>query len=115
MRATFKRRDNERDPEPHVPAKASHERENAEAKEPVGTGLDPAQSAVLGLQRSLGNRLIVDMLRRQCSCGGSCPKCSGAQSSGLSLDTNTREVMEARLGHDFSDVRVHKDAEAAGA
>jgi hypothetical protein len=32
---------------------------------------------------------------------------------GRSLDPATREVMEARLGDDFSSVRVHDDAEAA--
>lgn len=115
MRATSKRRDSEFEPEQHVAAKTPQERENAETKEPAGTGLDPAQSAVLGLQRSLGNRFVVEMLQGKCSCGGTCPKCSAAQSSGLPLDTNTREAMESRLGHDFSDVRVHNDAEAAGA
>ena len=35
--------------------------------------------------------------------------------SGAPLDGATRAFMEARFGHDFSQVRVHTDAEAAGA
>lgn len=35
------------------------------------------------------------------------------QSSGQPLDAGTRAYMEPRFGHDFSDVRVHNDAEAA--
>lgn len=34
-------------------------------------------------------------------------------SGGASLDTNTREFMEARFGHDFSSVRLHTDERAA--
>src|SRR5215218_6033196 len=33
-------------------------------------------------------------------------------SSGQPLDSATREVMESRFGHDFSNVRVHADAKA---
>ena len=35
------------------------------------------------------------------------------QASGHPLDTTTRGIMEQRLGHDFSSVRVHDDAQAA--
>src|SRR6266849_3925933 len=34
-------------------------------------------------------------------------------SPGQSLDTGTRDFMEPRFGHDFSNVRVHTDARAA--
>src|SRR5688572_7600191 len=34
-------------------------------------------------------------------------------SSGTPLDESTRALMETRLGHDFSHVRVHTDAKAA--
>ncbi len=34
-------------------------------------------------------------------------------SSGRSLDGRTRQFMEARIGHDFSGVRIHTDARAA--
>ena len=38
-----------------------------------------------------------------------------AQSSGQSLDKVTRSAMKSQLGHDFSNVRVHTDVEAAAA
>jgi hypothetical protein len=34
-------------------------------------------------------------------------------SSGQSLDKGTQQFMESRMGHDFSDVRVHTDSKAA--
>ena len=95
--------------------------------------LAPGQSAVLELQRSHGNQFVVGMLQRKCSCGGSCAKCSAERDKqgsehgpaiadyiqragdGKSLNADTREAMESRLGNDFSDVRVHSDEEAAGA
>lgn len=83
------------------------------------------------------------VLQRQCACGqhslsGECEDCQRKQmklnrhsagrselgrvppivhevlrSAGRPLDTNTRDFMEARFGHDFSRVRVHADARAA--
>lgn len=35
------------------------------------------------------------------------------EASGRALDASTRAVMEPRLGHDFSDIRVHDDPRAA--
>ena len=61
----------------------------------------------------------------RCACGGSCPHCAarppaqGAvvgdalRDSGQALDPRTRSFMETRLGHDFSDVRVHVGKSAA--
>jgi len=81
-------------------------------------------------------------LQRDCACGGGCPTCQNEQtahehlqtkhvqandstkiepptivhkainSSGQPLDSNTREVMESRLGHDFTRVRIHADSPA---
>jgi Domain of unknown function (DUF4157) len=81
-------------------------------------------------------------LQRTCPCGGGCPGCRNEQathahlqtksiqlynsvqslappivlnvlrSSGQSLEPSTREFMESRFGHDFSQVRVHTDAKA---
>jgi outer membrane protein OmpA-like peptidoglycan-associated protein len=75
---------------------------------------------------------------KPCSCGGTCPKCSGGErtlrrkatgpahaehapavvhnvlsSPGRALDTSTRGFFEGRFGHDFSRVRVHADTQAA--
>ena len=77
-----------------------------------------AQELVLQLQRGAGNRAVVGLL------GGSAgPTASGVaqRAGGEPLDTDTRGFMEARLGQDFSGVRVHHDpmssasAEALGA
>jgi hypothetical protein len=83
--------------------------------------LAPAQSALLDLQRSHGNQFVVGMLQGKCSCGGTCPKCSGSATvelegeGGQPLDARTRAGMESRLGQDFSEVRVHSDQAAARA
>ncbi len=51
-----------------------------------------------------------------CSCGGTCADCKqeeGLRSPGKPLDPVTRASMEAALGHDLSDVRVHTGSAAA--
>ncbi|HEY2295925.1 MAG TPA: DUF4157 domain-containing protein, partial [Thermoanaerobaculia bacterium] len=82
------------------------------------------------------------LLQRKCSCGGApgaggeCSECrkqrlqrkaaSGRQvpavppvvhevlrSPGQPLEDTTREAMESRFGHDFSQVRIHADSRAA--
>src|SRR5918997_584463 len=83
------------------------------------------------------------LLQRKCACGGTpgldgeCAECRGQrlqrgssarlrpvdevpsivhevlQSPGQPLDSTTREFMESRFGHDFSEVRVHADTRAA--
>jgi hypothetical protein len=67
--------------------------------------------AMLGLQRSAGNAAVAQRasgpqeeespVRQVVGSGGGSP-----------LDTDTRSVMEERLGADFSDVRVHTDGAA---
>jgi hypothetical protein len=62
---------------------------------------------VLGLQRAVGNAGASAVLgdeREEPS-----PVHDVVSSSGSPLDRDVREDMEARLGHDFSDVRVHTD------
>lgn len=82
------------------------------------------------------------LLQRKCACGGTpgldgeCAECRNRRlqrevsnqastppvppavhevlrSSGQPLDTNTRVFMESRLGHDFSQVRIHTNEKAA--
>jgi hypothetical protein len=82
------------------------------------------------------------LLQRKCACGnssgltGSCDNCQKKnlqrrsanqteisevppivhevlRSPGRSLDSDTREFMESRIGHDFSQVRIHTDDRAA--
>ncbi len=87
-------------------------------------------------------RMPEPQLQRACACGGGCPKCSQEQggqqhlqtkivqghgagattvspvvqevisSPGQPLDPATRDFMESRFGHDFSQVKVHTNAKA---
>ena len=64
--------------------------------------------ALLGLQRTVGNGAVVQLLEEERS-----PVHDVIRSGGRPLEPDVREDMEARLGHDFSDVRVHDDSAAA--
>lgn len=68
--------------------------------------LDP--DAVLGLQRSAGNGAVAQLMEEERS-----PVHDVVSSGGRPIEPDVREDMEARLGHDFSDVRIHDDAAAA--
>ncbi len=63
-------------------------------------------SAVLGLQRSVGNAATTAAV------GGRSPVHDVIGSGGSPLEPELRADMESRLGHDFGDVRVH-DGSAA--
>jgi hypothetical protein len=71
-----------------------------------GEVLDSA--AMLGLQRSVGNAGVGAMLEEERS------PVHGVVGSGggSAMAPDVRDEMEARLGHDFSDVRVHTDSAA---
>jgi hypothetical protein len=63
---------------------------------------------ILGLQRAVGNAGVGAMLEEERS-----PVHDVVNSSGGSpLAPDVREEMQGRLGHDFSDVRVHTDSAA---
>ena len=64
--------------------------------------------ALLGLQRSAGNGAVAQLMEDERS-----PVHDVITSSGRPLDGDVREDMEGRLGHDFSDVRLHDDTAAA--
>jgi hypothetical protein len=63
---------------------------------------------LLGLQRVAGNSGVSSMLEEERS-----PVHDVVSSGGRPLDPSVRTDMEQRLGHDFSDVRVHDDSAAA--
>lgn len=66
-------------------------------------------SGLLGLQRAAGNAAVTGMVEEERS-----PVLDVVGSGGgQPLDTDTRADMEGRLGHDFSDVRVHTDSRAS--
>lgn len=105
----------------------AHEHDHVEdaSVRPKGARLDPPDTAlqlraalagrldvlspkgVLGLQRVVGNGGATAMLAEERS-----PVHDVVGSPGASLDPEVRADMEARLGHDFSDVRVHTDGAA---
>ena len=62
---------------------------------------------VLGLQRAVGNGGTAAAIGEERS-----PVHDVIASPGVPLDQDVREDMETRLGHDFSDVRVHTDGAA---
>lgn len=62
---------------------------------------------LLGLQRLAGNAGVTSAMEEERS-----PVHDVINSAGRPLDAPVRGDMEARLGHDFSDVRVHDDGAA---
>jgi len=93
-----------------------------------GTGV----AALRQVQRSYGNRFSQSLVshlssgrsesaQRQCSCGGSCAKCTAQRaesvqppaSSGQPLTEPASSLMEQRFGASFEDVRLHTDSESA--
>jgi hypothetical protein len=66
--------------------------------------------AIHHLQRSAGNESVGTLLETE---EPSPVKDVVGSGGGSPLDTPTRSFMEERLGHDFSDVRVHTDGKAS--
>jgi hypothetical protein len=84
------------EPEALVGQAAAHGRKDA---------LNP--DSILGLQRTVGNAGVTSMLEEERS-----PVHDVISSGGRPVEPDVRTDMEARLGHDFSDVRVHDDSAA---
>jgi hypothetical protein len=63
---------------------------------------------VLGLQRTVGNAGVTSLMEEERS-----PVHDVISSGGRPLEPDVRTDMESRMGHDFSDVRVHDDSSAA--
>lgn len=90
--------------------------DRAEAAAPVEPtpAVDPL--SLLDLQRSAGNAAVVQLLRQagRLAEQGRSPVAvhDVLRTGGRPLDAGTRADMEARLGADFSDVRVHDDGTA---
>src|SRR5215471_4067255 len=86
---------------------------------------DPDQAAasphpVLQLQQQAGNQAVQGLMRSKAPGADAAEKTSSPPkvdevlaSAGQPLDAATRAFMEQRFEHDFSDVRVHTDSEAA--
>lgn len=92
------------DPQDHThrsPAKSE------EARPAPVERLDHA--GILRLQRAAGNASVSSLLEEERSPVKDVVESGG----GRGLDEPVRAMMESRLGHDFSDVRVHDDSRAS--
>ena len=67
-----------------------------------------SSAALMRLQREAGNGAVSDLVEEQRS-----PVLDVVSSGGSPLEPAVRTDMEARLGHDFGDVKVHTDAAAS--
>ena len=67
-------------------------------------------SGILHMQRLAGNSGVAGFVAQREETES--PVKQVVRSPGSPLDSDTRSDMEARLGHDFGDVRVHTDGEA---
>src|SRR5699024_7056894 len=89
---------------PHAPTRRPSE--SATPAPPGLASLDPevlGADGLLDLQRSAGNAATEELID-----GARSPVLDLlASSSGSPLEEDTRTEMETRMGHDFSDVRVH--------
>lgn len=65
-----------------------------------------AGTGILDLQRTAGNAAVNEMLEEQSPVHGV------VGSGGRPMEPTVRADMEARLGHDFGDVRIHDDGAA---
>ncbi|MFI0895167.1 DUF4157 domain-containing protein [Streptomyces sp. NPDC020983] len=93
----------------------SEHREHArpDARQPAAA---PHLQSVRGLQRAIGNAAVVRLLGRQGQAGPSVQRSAVHQvlrSPGRPLAEDVRAEMEARMGADFSGVRIHEGAAAA--
>lgn len=96
---------------------AGGEHDRASARTPVERA-PTAPRGLFALQRSLGNAAVVQLLRESGQGQGEERAVQRSavhdvlRGGGRPLDEGTRTDMEARLGADFSDVRIHTDAAA---
>lgn len=104
-----------RDGDPHP--KVTHAREAARENAVFGAAaaqrpdvLGPA--GLLHMQRSVGNAGTASLVEESQAEDRS-PVLDAVGSGGRALDDDVRAEMEARLGADFSDVRVHTDSSAS--
>ncbi len=109
-----------RSPPGHRPASAA----KRERRDPAPAGRSvPPEPALRALQRAVGTRRVLDLLRGGLLPG--CPPGDGASaprlvedvvgSQGLPLAAGTRKRLELLLGVDLGDVLVHRDERAARA
>ncbi|NUT49232.1 MAG: DUF4157 domain-containing protein, partial [Saccharothrix sp.] len=100
------------------------EREEVAGRSPVTPAGPTTPEAALAMQRLMGNAAVVQRPARHehadgcCGSGGTVQRDAVARSlgsPGRPLGDDIRSEMEGRIGHDFSDVRIHTDATAHAA
>ena len=73
----------------------------------------PVPDRLLDLQQTIGNQAVQQMITNSGSSADDMSHTYTAHASGETLPQDTRELMEARFGADFSDVRIHADEAGA--
>ncbi|MFE0174927.1 DUF4157 domain-containing protein [Streptomyces sp. NPDC059002] len=99
----------------HDPAKTPHTGPAGSPARAQADGTGPAGASaqlLLALQRSAGNAAVVNALKEQDAAVQRSAVPGVLRTGGRPLDDATRTDMEARLGADFSDVRIHTDSAA---
>ncbi len=102
---------------PHAPHPAEHE--SSTDLPPVVASRAAQPDAMLHLQQTAGNAAVVQLLAEERrddgrdDAGRSPVLDVVGRGGGQALDPATRTTMEAGLGADFGDVRVHTDGDAA--
>jgi hypothetical protein len=77
------------------------------------------EASLMHLQRMAGNASVVQMLAEEGAIAGGEEEQQSpvhdviGRGGGTALDEGTRASMESRFGQDFSDVRIHTDAQAS--
>lgn len=103
-------------PDLAAPERATAKLDRVSAESRAGRALHgpPAvlRSEVLGLQRTIGNAAVAQLLKAAEDDEASPVRDVVGRGGGSPLDAETRAHMEPRFGQDFSTVRVHTDAKA---
>jgi hypothetical protein len=109
-------RDYEVDLEPRDERRSRRPNEPEEAHAEIGHAIEARRPDVVGttgllhMQRMAGNNGVASFIAQREE--EQSPVKSVIRSEGSPLDSDTKSEMEARLGHDFDDVRVHADGQA---
>ncbi len=110
-------REHETDPgliaSPHVSAGREADRADSAAVQAMIEGRTNAAGpkAIIGLQRLAGNATVNELLSEEAETPSPVREVIGS-GGGEPLESSIRGSMEASLGHDFGDVRLHTDAKA---
>jgi hypothetical protein len=95
--------------------RAAKPRQRPTNADPLPGTADPrgplTRDRVMNLQRAAGNASVSNLLQEEDA--GSPVHDVVGKGGGSPLDAKTRSFMEAQIGHDFSDVRVHTGGKAS--